>query len=412
MIALVDCNSFYASCERVFRPDLHNRPIVVLSNNDGCIIAMDRNAKICGIKRGAPYFQVRADLAAIDAAVFSSNYTLYQDISLRVMEILRQHCTGIEVYSIDEAFLFLEECCVPFSLLGKNIHRDILQCTGIPVSIGFGRTKTLAKIANKWAKTQTAGLFILKKEYEENILSQINIMDVWGIGPRKASFLFARGVRTARELRDLPDYWVKKNLTLVTLRTVWELRGIQSIDPENSYEPKKMILSSLGFSSPICNLPTLENAVSLYAATAVRKLIQQQSEASGVIVFIKTHRHKKPYYSGSREIRLQTPTSYLPEIAQAAILGLHQVYRKGFNYTKAGVCLFNIDTSDRYQYDLFQSSRMQKRAVSKTVMEIQKKFGAKAITSGRTGASGEWYMKRSRLSPKYTTRWSEIPTVK
>ncbi|NQT60560.1 MAG: Y-family DNA polymerase [Bacteroidetes bacterium] len=239
MVALVDCNSFYASCERVFRPDLHNRPIVVLSNNDGCVVAMDRNAKICGIKRGTPYFQVRADLASIHAAIFSSNYTLYQDLSLRVMETLRQHCTRIEVYSIDEAFLFLEKCRLPLPLLGDNILRDVLQSTGIPVSIGFGRTKTLAKIANKWAKTQTAGLFVLEKEYEENILSKINIMDIWGVGPRKAAFLFSRGIRTARELRDLPDHWVKKNLTLVSLRTVWELRGIHSIDPEPTLVPKK-----------------------------------------------------------------------------------------------------------------------------------------------------------------------------
>lgn len=412
MVALVDCNSFYASCERVFRPDLHNRPIVVLSNNDGCVVAMDRNAKICGIKRGTPYFQVRADLASIHAAIFSSNYTLYQDLSLRVMETLRQHCTRIEVYSIDEAFLFLEKCRLPLPLLGDNILRDVLQSTGIPVSIGFGRTKTLAKIANKWAKTQTAGLFVLEKEYEENILSKINIMDIWGVGPRKAAFLFSRGIRTARELRDLPDHWVKKNLTLVSLRTVWELRGIHSIDPEPTLVPKKIILSSLGFSSPVRDLSTLEDAVSSYAATAVRKLIRQRSEAAGVIVFIKTHRHKKPYYVGSREIKLPTPTAYLPEIVQAALSGLHKVYRKGFDYIKAGVCLINIDTADRYQYDLFHSTRMQQRAVSDSVMEIQRKFGVNSITSGRSGSSGEWYMKRDRLSPKYTTKWSEIPTVK
>jgi len=411
MVGLVDCNSFYASCERVFRPDLHNRPIVVLSNNDGCVVAMDRNAKICGIKRGTPYFQVRADLTSIHAAIFSSNYTLYQDLSLRVMETLRQHCTNIEVYSIDEAFLFLEKCRLPLTLLGKNILRDVLQYTGIPVSVGFGRTKTLAKIANKWAKTQTAGLFVLEKEYEENILSKINIMDIWGIGPRKAAFLFSRGIRTAGELRDLPDHWIKKNLTLVSLRTVWELRGIPSIVPEPAAPPKKMILSSLGFSKPVRDLVTLEEAVSSYAATAVIKLIKQRSEAAGVIIFIRTHRHKKPCYAGSHEIKLPFPTAYLPEIVQAALYGLHKVYRKGFDYMKAGVCLINIDTADRYQYDLFHSPRMQQRALSDTVSEIQQKFGTKAITSGRSGSSGEWYMKRDRLSPKYTTRWSEIPTV-
>jgi DNA polymerase V len=411
MIALVDCNSFYASCERVFRPDLHNRPIVVLSNNDGCVVAMDRNAKVCGIKRGVPYFQVRADLSSIHAAIFSSNYTLYQDISLRVMETLRQYCTKIEVYSIDEAFLFLEKYKLSLPLLGERIVRDVLQYTGIPVSVGFGRTKTLAKIANRWAKTQTAGVFVLEKEFEENILSRINIMDIWGIGPRKAAFLFSRGIRTARELRDLPDHWIKKNLTLVSLRTVWELRGIPSIDPEPAVAPKKMILSSLGFSSPVRDLATLEDAVSSYAATAVRKLTQQRSEAAGVIVFIKTHRHKKPYYAGSREIKLPIPTAYLPDIVQAALSGLHHVYRKGFDYMKAGVCLINIDTTDRYQYDLFHSPRMQQRAVSDTVREIQQKFGTKAITSGRSGSSGEWYMKRDRLSPKYTTQWSDIPNA-
>ncbi len=413
MIGLVDCNSFYASCERIFRPDLKDRPIVVLSNNDGCIVAMDRNAKKNGIRRGIPYFQVKGDLAALQAEVFSSNYTLYQDISDRIMEILRQHASRTEVYSIDEAFLFLDDNRLPLFELGNKIRRDVEQCTGVPVSIGFGRTKTLAKIANRWAKNrhEDCGIFSLEEQEESSILARINVLDIWGIGTRKAAFLFKHGIRTALDFRETPEYWVKKHLTQTTLRTLWELKGIPSIEPEMATPPKQMILSSLGFSLPVQDLATLETAVSMYASSAVKKLVKQNSEASGVMVFIRTHRHKQPYFADSRQIKLPESTAYLPEITYHALTGLREIYRTGYDYIKAGVCLYGLSPKNHYQHNLFLNTQAQKRKVTESVQEIQSRFGSHAISSGRSVSGGEWIMKQKALSPRYTTRWSDIPDV-
>ncbi len=413
MVGLVDCNSFYASCERIFRPDIGSRPVVVLSNNDGCIIAMDRKAKESGIKRGTPYFQVKADLAAAQAAVFSSNYALYQDISNRIMEILNRHVKSIETYSIDEAFLFLNDNRIPLEELGRLIREDVSLSTGVPVSIGFGRTKTLAKIANRLAKNRpdTGGIYHLREEEETQVLASVNVLDIWGVGRRKTAFLLRHGIRTALQLREAPDYWVRKHLTTTSLNTVWELRGRPSIQEELKTPSKQMILSSLSFSRPVRDAETLEEAVSRYAATAVRKLTAQRSEAAGVTVFIHTHRYKEPFFSGSREIVFERPTAYLPDIIRCAIGGLRSVYRPGYDYIKAGVCLFGIDTAERYQYNLFSEERDEKRRMTEAVREISGRFGPQAICSGMSGLSGDWVMQRRMLSPCYTTRWSDLPVV-
>ena len=414
MIALVDCNSFYASCERVFRPDLRHVPIVVLSNNDGCIVAMDRLAKSAGIRRGVPYFTVRAELSAINAAVFSSNYTLYQDISERVMDTLRLHTSSLEVYSIDEAFMRVDGSAGQITLLGEQIIGEVRRCTGIPVSIGAARTKTLAKIANRLAKaaTQGNGLYVLEREEESAVLARVSVIDIWGIGPRKAAFLLRNRIRTAQELRDAPDDWIRKHLTYTTLRTVWELRGIEAVEDEQPIVAKKMILSSLGFSTPLTDLESLEHAVSTYAATAVGKLALQHSQAAGVFVFIRTHRHREPRYSAGRRMRLPEPTDYLPVITKAATLCLHAIFRPGYSYTKAGVCLFDIDTSDSYQYPLFDSGRDRRLQVSHAVRELQAKYGNGIISSGTAGMPGRWAMRRQLLSPRYTTDWDTLPEAR
>lgn len=414
MIGLVDCNSFYASCERVFRPDLANRPIVVLSNNDGCIVAMDRKAKRCGIKRGMPYFEAKADLHAVNAEVFSSNYTLYQDLSNRVMEILQQHAEHVETYSIDEAFIAVDRAPIPLRDLGQRIRKDLYLCTGIPVSIGFARTKTLAKIANRLAKSDSSsrGVSILLPSEEDAVLEKVNILDIWGIGRRKAAFLYKKGIVTAKQLRDLPDFWVKRHLTFTTLRTVWELRGIRSVEEELPGEPKQMILTSLGFSTLVTDLPTLQDAVSIYTATAVRKLLSQHSEAKGLMVFIKTNRFRTPYYSASRVVKLTESTSYLPLLNRIALAKLGEIYRPGYSYQKAGICLFDLDSPDQYQQLLFSSLRERERKLSESVREIQQRYGERAITSGRSGATGSWMMQRNSLSPRYTTCWEELPAVR
>lgn len=421
MIALVDCNSFYASCEHVFRPDLKDSPIVVLSNNDGCVVAMDRAARTLGVHRGMPLFEAKADIATAGAHVFSSNYTLYQDLSDRVMEILADHGYVLEKYSIDEAFLHIpshrEETLIE---LGRSITDEVHRCTGIPVSVGFARTKTLAKIANRWAKThcRDAGFFIMDEYRETSILESVNVMDIWGIGPRKAAFLLARGITNAQRLREMPDDWVKKHLSLVTLRTVWELRGVPSVADEMPDQRKKTILSSLGFGTPITDLRGLEEAVVHYTEIAVGKLVAQGSEASEISVFITTNRFQEGLYRNAATIRLPLPTAYLPELTSAALTILRAIYRDGLVYAKAGVMLSLLDTDESLQGQLFTTTdraddlRERQRTITQAVREINSQYGRQTIRChmGVADASG-WYMRRDRLSPRYTTRWDELPKV-
>lgn len=421
MIALVDCNSFYASCEHVFRPDLQHTPIVVLSNNDGCIVAMDRAARALGVHRGMPLFEARGDIATAGAHVFSSNYTLYQDLSDRVMEILGSYGYTVEVYSIDEAFIHIPSSQERvLTELGRAITDDIRQCTGIPVSVGFARTKTLAKIANRWAKAHCRddGFFILDEREESSLLESVNVLDVWGIGPRKAAFLLARGITNARRLRDMPDIWVKRHLSLVTLRTVWELRGTPAIADEQPNPKKRAILSSLGFGTPITDMRGLEEAVAHYTEIATGKLVTQGSEASEITVFITTNRFQEGLYRNAATMHLPLPTAYLPELTSAALTLLRSIYREGLSYAKAGVMLGLFDTDDSRQRQLFTTTdsgderRERHRTITETVRGINAQYGRQTIRCHRGVAeTPNWYMRRERLSPRYTTRWDELPEV-
>jgi len=433
MIGLADCNSFYASCERVFRPDLTGRPIAVLSNNDGCVVAMSPEAKALRIRRGVPYFQVRGELAAAGAAVFSSNYTLYQSLSDRVMHILRQYCPGVEVYSIDEAFIMPPQSAGIQALgrFGGKIRKTVLQSTGIPVSIGFAGTKTLAKIANKAAKkgvsvsaSSTAklpeGVFVLEPGVEEEMLRRTPAADLWGIGSRKGRFLLQHGIRSAWDLRNADDAWVKKHLTIMTLRTVWELRGMPSIEEENAGEPRKGILSSRAFSSCITELSQLKEAAASYAAKAADKLWKQHSTAGTVTVFIVSRRFRtEQVYRNSITKTLRPPSSYLPDITAAAAAGIEEIYRPGWEYEKVGVYLGDIDRWETKQMDLFpdmdgrKSAEEQERrqAVAEKAAAIRSRCGSSALYCLQAGTEHVWDMRREYLSPRYTTSWKELPPV-
>ena len=410
MVGLIDCNSFYASCERVFRPDLAGVPVAVLSNNDGCIVAMSSELKHLGVRRGAPYFQVRDQLASCGAAVFSSNYTLYQDLSNRVMEVIRSFGDPVEVYSIDEAFLFSSADCPALVRLGGEIRAAVRMQTGIPVSVGFGRTKTLAKIANRYAK-RGSGVYLLRDDEEEGVLKGLNLIDVWGIGTRKARFLFTKGVITAWDLRQCQDDWVRRHLTFTTLRTVWELRGTHAIEREVERPDRKGILSSLGFSEELTDLYAIETALVSYAATAVRKLQDQGSEAMMITVFLQTHRHKPSYYGNSISMRLPRSTCYLPDIVGPAVRGLHAIFLEGLPYTKVGIYLHEIDGADHYQPDFFDEGREKRRRAAEAVYRLQELYGRDVITCRSPGRSEEWRMRRALLSSRYTTCWSELPEV-
>ncbi len=410
MIGLVDCNSFYASCEKLFRPDLYRRPVVVLSNNDGCIVAMSPEAKALGIRRGVPYFQVRSDLQLYDAAVFSSNYALYQSISNRVMDLLEELFPCVEVYSIDEAFVHLPDAGAEAGAAVQQAKKEVDRCVGIPVSIGVGRTKTLAKIANRYAKL--SGCFVLHPEMEQEALQSIPVADVWGIGPRKGRFLLRRGIRTAWDLRGASEYWIKKHLTIVTLRTLWELQGKPSVADEVPCSPKKGILSSQGFSSEITRLEDMRQVIAFYAEKTAAKLSAQGSSAGFVTVHIRTHRFKEQkQYVNSMTIRLDPPSRYPPDIIAAAQRGLDRIYREGFAYAKAGVYLTGIDLPESRQLNLFCREDPRKAAVEQAVSDIHGRYGRRSIHTLGSGGTHQWAMRQNLLSPRYTTRWEELPQV-
>ncbi len=414
MIGLVDCNSFYASCERLFRPDLHSRPVVVLSNNDGCVVTMSREAKSLGIRRGAPYFKVRRELEQAGAAVFSSNYTLYQSISNRVMGALEELYPDVEVYSIDEAFLHLPHRVPDLGLHAAASKETVERFVGIPVSVGFGRTKTLAKAANRWAKQHrhTQGWFILTEKREEEILRQLPVIDVWGIGSRKGRWLLQRGIRSAWDLRQADAYWIKRHLTVVTLNTLWELQGRAVIDHEPPAPPKQGILSSRGFSQEIRELPQLRQAVADYAERAARKLASQGSTAQYVTVQVRTNRFRdSPQYANSATVRLAEPTAYIPDLVQAARRALQRIFRPGYGYAKAGVFLFGIDVPEASVPSLFADGQQKKDSAARAVGEVHRRYGAGSLRTLQSAGEQPWAMRRELCSPCYTTSWSHLPRV-
>lgn len=413
MIALADCNSFYASCERVFRPDLIGKPIIVLSNNDGCVIALSSEAKKLGFKRGDIYFKVKQELRRKNVAVFSSNYTLYQDLSDRVMDIMGKYVSAIEVYSIDEAFLTMFGSTDHLYREADRIKRQVLRSTGIPISIGIARTKTLAKLANKVAKKSSGnrGVFVLEKNYETDLLKKSDISKIWGIGRRKALFLMERSILTAFDLIQKDDSWIKKNLSLTTLRTVWELKGRQSIEPESLETPKKVIFTSRSFSKPVSTLPEMREAVAFYMERAVRKLLSQDSVASLVSVHLSTNRFKDNFQHDHFSIQLPEATDYLPILTKTALHCLSVIYSEDALYIRAGVMLSELDPPEQKQLDLFNQADDSKKKLSKLSKELEEQWGPRALTTLQSGFKHSWSMKQDLLSPKYTTRLKDIPVV-
>ncbi|MCF7927875.1 MAG: Y-family DNA polymerase [Spirochaetales bacterium] len=420
-IALVDCNSFYASCEKVFRPDLQNRPVVVLSNNDGCIVALSSEAKSLGIQRTTPIFEIADFSRRHGVAVFSSNYTLYADISNRIMSILEDFSPEVEVYSIDEAFLHLPDSgpAGSLELTAKQIQEKITRWTGIPVSIGIAATKVLAKLANHLAKGREnrGGIYRIdgpdtgEKEFKA-VLEKIPVGKLWGIGERYSSLLGRYGIHTARDLRDTDDRWIRKHLTVTGLRIAWELRGIPCIEMETAPVPKQGIMSSRSFGRPVRTRTELEEAVSEYASLAADKLRSQGSAAGEVAVHIATNRHAEgPQYRNWAAESLPLRSAYPPALIETARRLLKQVYRQGYAYKKAGVYLCDIGSAADQQKHLFAERDERQEQIMEVLDGLRKKYGKAAMWNLSRGNAKPWQMRRNQLSPAYTTRWADLPIV-
>jgi DNA polymerase V len=418
--ALVDCNNFYAGCERLFRPDLLDKPVVVLSSNDGCIVARSNEAKVIGIGMGEPEFKVRDLLKRHNVAVFSSNYALYGDISNRVMLTLESLAPVIEQYSIDEAFVPLSgPLAGNADELAMSMRERVRKWTGVIVSVGVGTTRTLAKLAGEIAKKgkgvcrMDAG----SKETEQ-ALSEIPVADVWGIGRRSAEKLCLRSIRTAKDLRDADGGMIRKLLSVTGLHTVMELRGIPCIDLSEAPAPRRTMVSSRSFGERVTEKKYLAEALAMHAALAGERLRREKLEAGGMAVHIRTARHGRgPFYDKTAEIVFSPPTASTRQLIKATGEGLDAAFQQGFQYAKAGVMLFDLADRHKRQGNLldFVTSNEQtvrdKKLMSALDM-VNKRFGRGTIRFGAEGnEDAPWHMKHSRRSPRYTSAWEDVPVV-
>ncbi len=419
IFALVDCNCFYVSCERVFRPDLNNKPVVVLSNNDGCIVALSPEAKKAGLIRGAPFFKSEDIINRYGVTVFSSNYELYADLSNRVMDVLRSFAPDVEVYSIDEGFIDLTGIDKGvLSGYAQKIRETVLRYTGIPVSIGIGETKTLAKLANDIAKKYKGynGVFsIIEHPNKEKIFKNFSVSDVWGIGRQYSIFLNRNNIKTVYDLINCDDHWIRKKMTVGGLYMVWELRGRSYHDIRPVAPSKKTIVSSRSFGQSISTKKELTESVGYHVTLAAEKLRSDNSVCSAVMVFITTNRFKKdtPQYANSIVSELDEPTSYTPDIIDKAVKGLDSIYRSGYEYKKLGIVLLKIREKTMIQRDLFVDEQSERKKIMiKAVDHINKKHGKDTLRVGTYSAKKPWAMRRELKSPAYTTSWDELPRAK
>ena len=415
MIALVDCNNFYCSCERLFEPKLVDRPLMVLSSNDGCVVARSNEVKALGILTGTPLFQVRELVRRHNIVVRSSNFSLYGDMSWRVMRTLEQLCADVEIYSIDEAFLHVDAPEEALLELGRKARRTVLQHTGIPVSVGIGPTKTLAKAASKLAKSDPEGVFsVIDSAVRDAALERLPVEHVWGVGPAYAKTLAREGITTARALRDADLAFVRKKITVGGVRTVMELRGQPSFHRGDEPAPRHQILRAGTFGQPVESLAEMEQAVAMRATRTAQKLREQRLAAAQVQVFILTNRHKsdQPQYRNSITIKLPIPTDATDAVIAAALLGLRSIYRPGYAYRKAGVVLLDLTSAKGAPQTLFAELKSpQSSRLDPTLDAVNRRFGAHTLRYAVVGFRQKWTMRREFCSPRYTTCWEELPTV-
>ncbi len=419
MFALVDCNNFYASCERVFQPQLKNKPIVVLSNNDGCVIARSNEAKKLGVPMGAPAFEYKELFDKQGIHVFSSNYALYGDMSNRVMTLLQEFAPEIEVYSIDEAFLRFEGMLPNFDFqdYGNIIRKVVTKGTGIPISIGMAPTKALSKVANKIAKKfaeKTGGMYLIDTEEKRiKALRWTKVEDVWGIGYRHAKRLQALSIYTAYDFTQQPEDWVRKQMSVVGLRLQNELKGIPCLEMD-TVQPKKNIATTRSFDFNQTEFYYLRERVATFAVTCAEKLRAQKSCCNAIMIFVHTNGHRKdlPQYSRNVVLPLPYPTNSSITLTQFAAKGLEMIFKQGYAYKKAGVIVMDITPETVQQINLFENNPIKHRPLMETIDRINKSIGVKKVKLASQDVGRTWKMRQEKLSPRYTTQINEIIKVK
>ena len=421
IFALVDVNNMYVSCERAFNPRLRDRPVVVLSNNDGCCVARSNEVKALGVKMGTPWFQMKDLVRQHGIIGLSSNYPLYGDMSNRIMTILRTYSPNVEVYSIDESFLSLNGMGGLWpspTAMGQDIRARILQCTSLPVCVGVGSSKTLAKLSNHVAKKvplfdSVCDFTTMSAARERWLFERIDVSEVWGVGRRIAAKLHGMGIHTVQDLKDVSPRDIRARFGVVMERTCQELRGTSCLALEEVAPPRQEIVSSKSFGAMAVSLAELEEAVSTYIARAGEKLRMQRSVCSAVHVFVQTNpfRQQDPQYSNGLTVPLIESTDDNRILAGAALHGLAVIYREGFQYKKAGVLLMNLTANTVSQGTLFDASRGRENSVRvmATLDALNQRFGRDTLHIGSAGLAPRWAMRAENKTPCYTTRWDELP---
>jgi len=415
MIALVDCNSFYASCEQVFRPDLRDKAVVVLSNNDGCIIARSAHAKALGIPDLEPYFKQKALLEKHGVTVFSANFRLYGDISNQVMNTLLCFSPQVEQYSIDEMFLNMDGITKDFSACGVEMRKRLWREVRMPVGVGMAPTKTLAKLANHAAKKiKRDGVAVLDEAAKWQWLQQrLPTVKIWGVGKRLSQRLSRLGIHSALELAQADPKWVRRHTSVDVERTICELNGEVCYRLEEQPAAKKEIFVTRSFGEKTGSLTELQRHISRYAAAAAEKLRAQHSLCHAIYVFVHTSLFAANYYTNSCVLRLPQASSDSRLLIQQARLAMIRLYRPNKSFAKCGIGLLELRAQNRYQHDLFLPAQsVQTDRLMTTLDRINARYGRDSLIWGAEGLSGKWTMNQQRLSPAYTSKWSELPVIR
>ena len=416
VFALIDCNAFYVSCERVFNPKLNNRPVVALSNNDGCIISRSKEAKALGIKMGVPLFKVKDIVEKEKVVVFSSNYTLYADMSRRVMNIISSSSPYTEIYSIDEAFVELSSLPIDYESYAHQLRQTILQHTGIPVSIGIASTKTLAKVANHKAKKDDSlnGVCSLVNYNNiDQILELTEVGDVWGVGRRLSKKLINHGIHNAKLLKNCSDSWIRKMMSVNGLKTITELRGISCIPLEEYSMTRKSCCTTRSFGKLLTNLEDIEQAVTTFARRAAERIRSESLAASCVSVFVRTNPFdkKSAYYSNGASRTLSHPTHDSITIIETALLLTKRIFKNNYQYKKAGVLLSGLCDESEIQETLFEKNYNQNSDLMSAIDAINYRYGRDTLQMASECKVGNWKQKRGNCTRNYTTQIDRLLLV-
>tara|TARA_B100000029_G_scaffold25699_1_gene25291 strand:- start:2984 stop:4261 length:1278 start_codon:yes stop_codon:yes gene_type:complete len=414
-IALVDCNSFYVSCERLFNSKIRKKPVVVLSNNDGCIISRSNEAKALGIKMGEPYFKAKDIIIKNNVHVFSSNYSLYGDLSRRVMRTLKRFNSDIEIYSIDEAFIDLSNFSDDeVENVGQEIRETVLKWTGIPTSIGIAKTKTLSKVANHIAKKKQSGITsLIGVKNIDPILEKVEINDVWGVGKQLTKFYHKNGIYNAKQLKNKSNTWIKKNSNVLGSRTAMELKGISCIDLEKTTSKRKSCIVSRSFGKRVEKFQELKESIASYCLNASEKIRSESLVAKSITIFIRTSpfQNKFGYYSNSKTVDFPFETNNSIEIVKTALAALEVIFKNGYRYQKAGVVLSNLSDSTNNK-NLFSSEKDEKiKNLMKSIDNTNYKYGRSTLSLASAGINKKWNVRKQHSSKVDTADFYCLPTI-